>query len=401
MDHNRVWNTIIFFSLSAVLVLLTGPAATAAPNDAQKCDAYKLNQAARYASCRLKADGKAVKKSTTADYSRCNLKVLDGYAKAEAKFSCEVTGDASMVQGFLSTATNSLDTLAEGEVLFCDESTGWDGGTCVSLLSCGVNTVVDEDGECGPNLAVICDAGTSEDPSGVCISTLSCGVNTVDEDGECEPNLAVICDTGTSEDPSGVCVPTQVGPDFCGSNTTWDGLASECTGGLSCTLPLTAGCADGDTDCTCHDFGGYDLILADLSGADIGRARASGVQLHSATLTNLQADDAVLVKADLTSALAQNASLQGASLAGAILVNADLTGAQLNGATLRGAWIDGADLTNADLTDTDLTDLDAGKAILANVTWGNTTCPDGTLSNDHGSNNCCNNFVDSWPDTCS
>ena len=80
-------------------------------------------------------------------------------------------------------------------------------------------------------------------------------------------------------------------------------------------------------------------------------------------------------------------------------MNADLTGAQLNGATLRGAWSDGADLTNADLTDTD---LDAGKAILANVIWGNTTCPDGTLSNDHGSNNCCNNFdFDSWPDTCS
>lgn len=65
--------------------------------------------------------------------------------------------------------------------------------------------------------------------------------------------------------------------------------------------------------------------------------------------------------------------------AGADLRGARLVGAQLRDADLTGAKLDGADLTRADLTGADLTG-----ASLDRVTWAQTTCPDGTLSEANG-----------------
>jgi len=45
----------------------------------------------------------------------------------------------------------------------------------------------------------------------------------------------------------------------------------------------------------------------------------------------------------------------------------------------------GADLRGADLTDADLSGALLGAARLTGVHWGNTTCPDGTNSDAHGS----------------
>jgi hypothetical protein len=55
--------------------------------------------------------------------------------------------------------------------------------------------------------------------------------------------------------------------------------------------------------------------------------------------------------------------------------NADLTDLDFHGASLRNVDLTGADLTGANLLDADL----AG-AVLEDVTWSNTTCPDGTNS---------------------
>jgi hypothetical protein len=54
--------------------------------------------------------------------------------------------------------------------------------------------------------------------------------------------------------------------------------------------------------------------------------------------------------------------------------------AQLRGADLQGASLRNVDLTGADLTDADLRDADVLGATLADVTWSNTRCPDGTNS---------------------
>lgn len=63
------------------------------------------------------------------------------------------------------------------------------------------------------------------------------------------------------------------------------------------------------------------------------------------------------------------------SPAGLDLRNASLVGARLRDADLHGAKLDGADLTRADLTGADVSG-----GSLVKVTWLQTVCPDGTVS---------------------
>jgi hypothetical protein len=103
------------------------------------------------------------------------------------------------------------------------------------------------------------------------------------------------------------------------------------------------------------------LSKADLSGCDLTGAQLIAVDLFQANL-----DDAGLFMASL-----KNTKLQGATLR-----DADLVGATLEGTDLTGANLEAAEL---------------GHATLTNVTWNNTTCPDGANSNDQG-NTCCGNL---------
>jgi streptogramin lyase len=110
-------------------------------------------------------------------------------------------------------------------------------------------------------------------------------------------------------------------------------------------------------------------------------------------LVNLQ--NIVLVGADLQDDHLQQAQLQnvrliGASLQGAHLQEANLGNAQLQYAHLEGAHLQGADLSGANLTGADLSGAHLGGATLTGVVWSNTTCPDGTNSNNDGGT-CANN----------
>jgi hypothetical protein len=67
-------------------------------------------------------------------------------------------------------------------------------------------------------------------------------------------------------------------------------------------------------------------------------------------------------------------NLQGANLAGANLSGADLSGANLQSDNLSGANLSGADLSGANVKGTNFN----------NVIWSNTTCPDGTNSDNDG-----------------
>jgi uncharacterized protein YjbI with pentapeptide repeats len=73
------------------------------------------------------------------------------------------------------------------------------------------------------------------------------------------------------------------------------------------------------------------------------------------------------------------ANLQGATLPGANLQDASLPDADLQRANLLGANLRFADLLGADLHFANLLGAD-----LRAVQWGNTICPDGTNSNNHG-----------------
>ena len=91
-------------------------------------------------------------------------------------------------------------------------------------------------------------------------------------------------------------------------------------------------------------------------------------------------------RADLSGAYLMNAGLTYADLSGANLRSADLSGSFLRGANLSYANLSYADLYGADLNGAILTG-----ANLTNILWGNTICPDGTNSDDHGYT-CVNNL---------
>ena len=84
--------------------------------------------------------------------------------------------------------------------------------------------------------------------------------------------------------------------------------------------------------------------------------------------------------------------LAGATLSSAGLVGVDFANAELTGAKLNDANLVGADLSGADLSDADLSGADIRGADLDDVTWSNTTCPDGTNSDSHKST--CEGFID-------
>ena len=185
---------------------------------------------------------------------------------------------------------------------------------------------------------------------------------------------------------------------------------------------------------------GASLDGADLSGIDLSGASLSGIQLTGADLTNanfssasftgyepeppgppLAVSFANLNDADLTGADMSNinfsgiqGSLQGANLSNVNLAGADLTGVYLAGVTSGGItgsttllpqdWVltDGyligpsanltdADLSGANLTNADLNGANVTGANLTDVIWSNTTCPDGTNSNNDG-DTCVNNL---------
>jgi uncharacterized protein YjbI with pentapeptide repeats len=83
------------------------------------------------------------------------------------------------------------------------------------------------------------------------------------------------------------------------------------------------------------------------------------------------------------------ASMRYANVRGADFYQATLVGTSFFNADLTGAKLSYADMTGANLVGADLTDVDvSGMPIMAEVRWGNTTCRDGTNSDDHGGT-CC------------
>ena len=86
------------FRLTAI-VLVFGLAgqALAGPSPAVKCEANKLKTAGKYGQCLMKALSQATKKSTAADYTRCDNKLAAKWAKIEGKGGCLTSGDESSI----------------------------------------------------------------------------------------------------------------------------------------------------------------------------------------------------------------------------------------------------------------------------------------------------------------
>jgi hypothetical protein len=123
----------------------------------------------------------------------------------------------------------------------------------------------------------------------------------------------------------------------------------------------------------CATLAGCNLQGLNLSGANLAGANLSKANLTGANLAGANLSGAVLNQTNLT-----GANLAGANLSGAVLNQTNLTGANLAGANLSGAVLNLAKLTNANLRGAIATG-----ATFNQVTWSNTTCPDGTNSNSH------------------
>jgi hypothetical protein len=98
-------------AIALVLAVLSATGALAGPSDAEKCEADKLKRTGLYASCRLKADSKALKTGQPPDYTRCDQKIAAKFSAAETRWGggCPTTGDVASIQ---SQATVDTDFLA-------------------------------------------------------------------------------------------------------------------------------------------------------------------------------------------------------------------------------------------------------------------------------------------------
>ena len=109
------------------------------------------------------------------------------------------------------------------------------------------------------------------------------------------------------------------------------------------------------------DWGGLNLSGQDLDERDLGRVDLSNTNLAGADLSNMNMSESILLDVNLS-----NADLTGANLENAILVN------------FMGGSLEDADLTDANLAGAfGLFDLSA-------ATLSNTTCPDGSNSDETG-----------------
>jgi streptogramin lyase len=109
-----------------------------------------------------------------------------------------------------------------------------------------------------------------------------------------------------------------------------------------------------------------------------------GCNLKGLNLTNIVLVGASLQGDNLLRAQLDNARLIGARMQDSNLNGAHLENAFLNGANLEGANLHGADLSGADLSRADLSGANLHGATLTGAKWSNTTCPDGTNSDNDG-----------------
>jgi len=192
---------------------------------------------------------------------------------------------------------------------------------------------------------------------------------------------------------------------------TWDKTHTYAVNGKkrTCTLTRGAKCVGAQLRGRVKHHGDLrkaNLRRADLRFADLRGANLKGAKFHyappvhgkkakrsnqywlcgAASCAGAKLNYANLGYTDLQGADLQGADLVYASLYEANLTDANLTDASLNYVTANYATLTDANLTDAympfvNLTSANLTGATLTGANLAAVTWSNTTCPDGTVTN--------------------
>ena len=149
-----------------------------------------------------------------------------------------------------------------------------------------------------------------------------------------------------------------------------------------------------------------DLVMADLSGIDLREGKFFKAYFTKADLTQANLSGTALEESHFAFANLGNANLRGtkinkgdwskanlnaADFSGATITNSIFEGADLRGVILRDANVGDVDLRGTNLVDADLTGMKISMrgssypdqsifGAIENSTWGNTTCPDGTMN---------------------
>jgi phospholipase C len=122
------------------------------------------------------------------------------------------------------------------------------------------------------------------------------------------------------------------------------------------------------------------LTLDPASGEiDWRNANEAGKNLKEWNLAGVLANDTAFTKANLDGAFLVDGVFEGATFR-----NADLNGANLSGANLQGANLTGANLMNANFRHANLTGAHLSGANVKGAIWSDTTCPDGSNTDDNG-----------------
>jgi uncharacterized protein YjbI with pentapeptide repeats len=149
------------------------------------------------------------------------------------------------------------------------------------------------------------------------------------------------------------------------ANLTLDNLAGANLTGATLSDANLSGATLSGANLTGATLTGANLTAVNLSGANLSDANLSGTDLTLVTLGSVNLSGVNLSHSNLTAVNLSGANLSNANLTDATLALVNLAGANLSGATLTGA-----------------TGLKT--ATLKNVVWSDTTCPDGTNSNNEG-----------------
>jgi hypothetical protein len=102
--------------------------------------------------------------------------------------------------------------------------------------------------------------------------------------------------------------------------------------------------------------------------------------LNNTNLTGGYFVDEGLAGASVSNSNLTGATFTGANLSGANLTNSNLKDANLSDADLANSNLSDANLAGANLAGANLRSANLNAVNVSGVTWGNTTCPDGTSS---------------------
>ena len=106
-----------FVSLATIVAFTLIATAAHAADPTEKCQSGKLKESAKYSSCRLKAEAKAVLAGGAPDFGKCTAKFPSKFNAIETEAGMDVClseGDGDSIDGWITRDANDIATLLSG-----------------------------------------------------------------------------------------------------------------------------------------------------------------------------------------------------------------------------------------------------------------------------------------------